>query len=408
MAVTIDGETLEDVAFSTKGVSSLVFPSLNPGNQRYSFKLQFGKNRKHQTYHGLDKLDLNCCFRDATLMKDRLSYRLFHLADVPAPLVGYAWVTVNGRDHGLYLMVEKTEASFLARNFGEGVLYKPEAGDMQMSIEEAQYLEENGIPDGYVSESARGGDFKYMDDDPASYPDIFEHRKTQGGREDDVAVIASIKRLSKGKKLKKGLDTHEIIRFFAAHNFLLSFDSYTGTELHNMVICEKDGILTFMPWDYNLAFATYVTGLGKAVLEDPTDILNQGIDTPLVGPDEADRPLWAWIQRKEKHRQAYHDALSDLIEGFFESGAFERELDALQALLAPYQEKDPNAFYTKEEFVKGCDVLRQFCLRRAQSVRKQLDGALATDSAKQNPGDKVSASDLDVRDMGAYTYLPKE
>lgn len=157
-------------------------------------------------------------------------------------------------------MVEKPEESFLARNFGTGVLYKPCTGDMQMTLEEAKYLKEHGIPDGYISDESRGGDFVYTNDDPASYPDIFENRKTDGGRKDDAAVIASIKTLSRGKKLKKGLDTHEIIRFFAAHNFLLNLDTYTGTELHNMIVCEKDGILSVMPWDYNL-----IAGNARAV-----------------------------------------------------------------------------------------------------------------------------------------------
>ncbi|MBQ9291556.1 MAG: hypothetical protein IJ210_15730, partial [Clostridia bacterium] len=64
--ITIDGETLKNTVLSTKGLSSLVFPFLKPGNQRYSLKINFGKNVKNQTYQGLDKLDLSCCFRDTT------------------------------------------------------------------------------------------------------------------------------------------------------------------------------------------------------------------------------------------------------------------------------------------------------------------------------------------------------
>lgn len=223
-----------------------------------------------------------------------------------------------------------------------------------------------------------------------------------------MAVIASLKTLWKGENLEKGLDTHEIIRYFAVHNFLLNYDSYTGTELHNMVICEKDGILSVMPWDYNLAFDAYVNTLGKEVLEDPTTLLNQGIDTPLIHTDEKSRPLWSWIIRNEKYRREYHDVLSKLMEEYFESGVFAYELDALQGMLALYLEKDPNAFYSIEEFKKGCDVLRQFCLRRAQSVRKQLNGELGRDNTKQKDSDKVTASDLDVRSMGAYAFLAKE
>ena len=61
-----------------------------------------------------------------------------------------------------------------------------------------------------------------------------------------------------------------------------------------------------------------------------------------------------------------------------------------------------------EEFKKGCEVLRQFALRRAQSIRKQLNGELAMDSEKQKEKDKINASDLNVMDMGAYVFLPKE
>lgn len=354
--ITIDGETLKNTVLSTKGLSSLVFPFLKPGNQRYSLKINFGKNVKNQTYQGLDKLDLSCCFRDTTLMKDYFSYRLFRKADVPAPLTGYAWIMVNGKDHGLYLIVEKTEESFLERNFGKGVIYKPYTSDLEKTpeemIAEAKDLVENGLPEDDSEDEVHGADFAYIDDDPASYPDILEHRKTDGGRKDDEAVIASLKILSQGRKMKKGLNTHEIIRYFAVHNFLMNYDSYTGTALHNMLICEKEGILNVMPWDYNLAFGTYVSGIGKEVLEDPTDFLNLGIDTPLIDAEEKDRPLWSWIMQKEKYRQEYHDVLSDLVETYFESGLFEKEFEARMAMIAPYAEKDPNAFYSYEEFKK--------------------------------------------------------
>ena len=407
--MTIDGKKMKKVALSTKGVSSLVFPAIKPGNQRYSFKIKFGKNKKKQKYYGLDGLDLNCCAFDKTLMKDFFSYRLFRLASVPAPLASYAWVTVNGKDHGLYLVIEKTNESFLKRNYGKGVLYKPTNVDTARTLEEARYLTENGIPDGYdEDEPPKGADLTYIDDNPLSYPNIFQNRKTAGGRKDEKAVIASMKRLAEGRKLKKGVDVHEVIRFFAAHNFLLSFDSYTGGSFHNFLICEKKGIMSVIPWDYNLIFCTYINGLGRDVLEDPTKLLNQGIDRPLVGVEEKDLPLWRWIMRKEKYRKEYHEVLSNLLEAYFESGIFECELNATQAMLAPYEEKDPYAFYTAREFRKGGESLRKFFLRRAEIVRKQLKGELATVSMNQNEGDRVAASDLNVEDLGIYDYLPKE
>ena len=60
--------------------------------------------------------------------------------------------------------------------------------------------------------------------------------------------------------------------------------------------------------------------------------------------------------------------------------------------------KDPTAFYSVDEYKHGCEVLKQFCDRRAKSIRMQLDG-------KQ---DNVDASDLSVVDMGAFIDREEE
>ncbi len=60
-------------------------------------------------------------------MKDLISYRLFRDAGIEAPLVSYVWLTVNGKDHGLYMAVEDVNDGFLERVYqGEGVIYSVE------------------------------------------------------------------------------------------------------------------------------------------------------------------------------------------------------------------------------------------------------------------------------------------
>ncbi|MBQ8129513.1 MAG: hypothetical protein IJ175_04605 [Clostridia bacterium] len=68
-------------------------------------------------------------------------------------------------------------------------------------------------------------------------------------------------------------------------------------------------------------------------------------------------------------------------------------------MLLPYVEKDPTAFCSADEFSKGCETLKQFGMRRAESVRRQLNGDLATISEEQSDRDKVDASDLRLLDM---------
>ena len=399
-AVTIDGEKLENVAFSTKGNSSLIFVAADPDSDRYSFKIGFGKNIEGQTFHGLDTLCLNNSFCDATYMKDYICYGLFRKAGVPAPLTSYAWLTVNGEDRGLYLAVEAIDEGFLDRVYGgNGVIYKPESSDLGLSLDDARDIAENGLT---MTTNAQGSELLYVDDDPESYPDIFENAETEADESDDLEVVDSLKILDEGTKLDTGIDVDEVIQYFTAHNFVLNLDSYTGGMLHNIVLYENEGKMAMLPWDYNLAFATFIPGTGREVLENPTDIVNQGIDTPLIGASEETRPMWSWIVSDEQYRDKYHEALGALISDYFESGDFNREITELTDLLTPYVKKDPTAFYSADEFKRGCETLKEFCNLRAESIRLQLDGSLSSDSESQADADKVDASGIDVIDMGAY------
>ena len=505
VTVVIDGETVEEVSFATKGNTSLSFVASDPDSDRYSFKLNFGKYNKDQTYHGLDKLSLNNLYSDATYLKDFLSYELFRQVGVDAPLVSYVWLTINGTDHGLYLAIEEIEDAWLDRTQeGEGVLYKPESeqldnigqggnpggqGDFQGWNGQGGFPGGNGQgfpggngqgfpggagrgemptppdgnqggfpggngqgfpggdgsgqfptppdgsgeggfpggngqgfpggsgetptpPDGSQGDfsgwsgegfpggmgfggSSKGADLRYTDDDPDSYSDIFDNTETDADDGAQTRVIAALKALSEGSAAE-ALDTDEVIRYFAAHNFTLNYDSYTGTMLHNYYLYEKDGKLSMLPWDYNLAFGGFGGG------SDATTLLNTGIDTPLSGGDEESRPMWSWITADESSLEAYHAVCDELLTKYFESGVFEAQLNSLYAMLRPYVEKDPTAFYTVEEFDTAVETLRQVCLIRAESIRAQLEGSLSTRTLDQAAADRIDASGVNISAMGSH------
>ena len=101
--------------------------------------------------------------------------------------------------------------SFLGRiNDGKGVIYKPESADVELSMDKLKDLMENGLP---APKAAHGADFIYTDDDPGSYPDIFENIETPAEEKDNLMVIAAMRCLSEGKDLQTFLDTEEIIHF---------------------------------------------------------------------------------------------------------------------------------------------------------------------------------------------------
>ena len=400
--VVIDGEALSNVAFSTKGFSSLYFVAYGEEEScRYSFKVNFCKLVKGQTYYGLDRLSLNSLFCDYTWMKDLISYRLFRDTGVEAPLVSYVWLTVNGTDHGLYTAVEDENDGFLKRAYhGEGVIYSAERTIDTSTItrESMGWIRENGFP---PATDVHGADLLYTGENLTNYADILDNVETKTNLHDPLRVISAIRALSLEENLDKCFDMDEIIRFFAVHNYLLNFDSYTGSQLSNLKLHEADGKLSLIPWDYNLAFGTFPSVIGFENWEDPTRLLNLGIETPLINAEEEYRPLWKLIRSHPEYLTDYHEVLAALLSDHLLNGEYEAEIDRVIDMLLPWVEKDPTAFCTVEEFRKACETMKSFLAIRTESIRRQLTGELPAVSEAQEKQEMVDASALELPALGA-------
>lgn len=438
-AVTIDGEAQGTVGIRAKGNTSLSSMA-QYDNDRYSFKIEFDHYQKKKTYRGLDKLSLNNIIQDATYMKDYWSYTFMNQMGLASPLCSYTEIYVNGEYWGLYLAVEGVEEAFLERNYGEdyGELYKPDSlsfgggrgngqtFDMQDfekklqgdDTEEQAAADENAANDNAaptmpqdIQRAARinRGDFKqgggmggmgssdvklqYIDDDPDSYANIFDNAKTKVKKKDQARLIAALKKLSEGDT--SAVDTDAVAMYMAVHNFLCNGDSYTGSMVHNYYLYEKDGMMSMIPWDYNLAFGGFTGG------SDATGTVNTAIDTLVSGGDDSDRPMAGWITASEESLALYHEKYQQFIDTVFTSGWFESEFDRVSAMIAPYVEKETRAFYSYEEFQTAADTLKTFCLKRAQSVQGQLDGSIpATSAAQQGSDALIDASELSITAMG--------
>lgn len=432
-AVVIDGESYKNIAIRAKGNTSLSRVA-NYGNDRYSFKIEFDHYNDATTYHGLDKLCLNNIIQDNTYMKDYLCYTMMNYAGVSSPLCSFAYITVNGEDWGLYLAVEAVEDSFLERNYnGTGNLYKPDSMSMgggrgngkdfdqedfdfsKFDKFNAENSAETDTSDSTDTSSktdfqppqmgnfgGRKGDkggfggmgsddvkLVYTDDDFDSYSNIFDSAKTDITYSDKTRLINSLKVLNSDDAAST-VDVDAVIKYFAVHNFVCNFDSYTGSMIHNYYLYEKDGILSMIPWDYNLAFGGFVGG------SDSTSMINFPIDSPVSGGDTDSRPMLAWIFADEEYTELYHEALSEFIANYFESGYFEEEIDRVTALISPYVEKDPTKFCTYNEFTEGVAALKEFCTLRAESVRGQLDGTIPSTSDAQSEDSSALISGLSV------------
>jgi hypothetical protein len=189
------------------------------------------------------------------------------------------------------------------------------------------------------------------------------------------------------QEIEKVLDVDEALRFLAVSALIVHLDNYLGMG-HNYYLYEVDGKFTIIPWDLNMAFGTFSSGL------DRDGVINFYIDEPTSGP-VAERPLVRLLS-VPSYLETYHRYLEELIEGPFSEEVINSRIDELTELIRPYVEADELKFYSTEEFEKGLSAdiggdgqrgmgmtpigLKAFIAERAESVRQQLDGELPSSS----------------------------
>ena len=245
---------------------------------------------------------------------------------------------------------------------------------------------------------------QYIDDNPESYSNIFDNAKTNVTKSDQERLISSLKTLSEGENIEDVVDIEAVIKYFVVHNFVCNGDSYTGSMVHNYYLYEEDGVMSMIPWDYNLAFGGFSMGGGFGTnLSGATSEVNSPIDSPVSGEDISSRPMVAWIFENESYTELYHQYYKQFISEYFESGYFEEMIEQVTEMISPYVEKDPTAFCSYEEFEKGVDTLKQFCLLRAESISGQLDGTIPSTSEGQSEDSSslIDASNISLSDMGS-------
>ena len=412
----IDGEVIEDMALRPKGNSSLSSIALQ-GSEHFSFKIEFDHYRTGSTFHGLDKLSLSNIGSDPTCMKDFFAYQMMRSAGVEAPLCCYTLLQINGENFGLYLAIEEIEDSFALRNYGSsfGQLYKPDifavetiSPSLFLSLSEHKDLFEamaSGRPGQRVDalgsviniafaekqDLADISSLQYAGNDPGTYDVIFDAAVFPLSNADRKTYIQAVKTLNTGDHPEEALDLEKTMRYFVAHNFINNYDSYNGVFVHNYYIHEKDGKLSFVPWDYNLAFGAFSMesaltsffagsryeirpDFGEAMSSDES-FVNYPIDTPMFFVSNEQRPMFgAWIS-DPVYREEYHQLFQSFLESYFDSGFFNSEFERISKLIRPFI-ADNLTFYTPEEFSLGAENLKLYCELRTESIRSQLAGKI--------------------------------
>ena len=415
--VTINGETLSNVALRTKGNNTLTSVA-SSDSDRYSFKIDFDYFNDGENYYGLKKLNLNNNYGDASYMREYISYRIMGEMGIPVPATSYTHITINGEEWGLYLAVEPIDEVFLERTFGDstGDLYKPDG---------------------------TGADLVYRGDDMSEYPGLV--LKTNEETSDGSAILES------GEGLEDVLDVDEVLRYLAANVALANYDSYLGNTTHNYYLYEQDGRFTIVPWDYNYSFGGF--GGGEVDIYEPTnqsmgmgggrqpDMENgetktaegenaaeeqaaqmpesmnaerpenmemqmpEGMERPEGMGGSNEKPLVDTLLSQDALLAQYESYLAEIAETYFTEAYMSQIVSETAEMIAPYVEKDATAFFTYDEFLEASSAdatdpnsLVYFAVFMAESIETQLAGgeptfhtssfvAAAADGGGKRPGE---------------------
>ena len=430
--VVVNGTRFNDVGIRPKGNSSLREVASSESD-RFSFRLKFDKYVEGQTCFGLDTFVVNNMTGDASYMKEYISYDMMKALGVEAPYFGFANISVNDQPWGLYLAVELYNDSYEERVFDttSGMLYNvklSDAGqgdmggfgdftvdaDASASITETDENQqtspnnttppEKGTPPegntrtgfGGMGAGNSGGSLKYTADDPESYSAIFENVVGDENETAHQRVITALKALSEGKDLETYFDVDAILRYFAAHNFVVNLDSYSSSMAQNYYLYEQDGQLTVLPWDYNLAWGGFQSG-------DASSVVNFPIDTPVSGVEMSERPILEKLLENDAYMETYHTYLQELIDAYFKDGKFEAKIKEIDALISEYVKADATAFYTYDDYQKAVSALITLGNLRSESVQGQLDGTVPSTTATQaeNKDALIDSSQLNLNDLGS-------
>ncbi len=111
---TWEGEEIGPVGVRTKGENSWQSVLGKP-----SLKVDFDRYLDGARFRGLKGLTLDAMNDDASMMHERVAYRLYREAGVPAARATHATLTINGEDYGLYTHVETVDRVMMGRWFSD-------------------------------------------------------------------------------------------------------------------------------------------------------------------------------------------------------------------------------------------------------------------------------------------------
>jgi spore coat protein CotH len=357
----LGGVAFTNVAARVKGnVRSLYEPTR-------AYKVDLNKFAPGQKLGGLDELTFNSLVWDYSCLGETLAYEFFREAGVPAPRTAYAWLSATvttqweRKPLGLYLMVEAVDNEFAAERFGSKAtpLFKPVTYNL----------------------------FEHLGDEWSAYAPIYD-LKTKATPEqrrhviDFARLVSSATDAEFAARVGDFLDLDEFARFLAGQVLLPNYDGILATgQNFYMYLDRHSNKFGFIPWDLDGAW-------GNIWIASRAEQERASIWHPWIGENR-------FIERVmgvEEFRRLYRSHLEDFLSRLFVPDRLHRRIDEIAAILRDpiaaqsalrldkfeqevgWKPVHPSPGEWPDTFNRPAHEIKRFIDKRAESVRRQLDG----------------------------------
>ncbi len=327
--VTIDGYVTENVGVRKKGF----FGSLS--EDKPSLKVKFSEYDPDLEFAGEKRLTLNNSISDESYVKQCLGYDLFRAAGVPAPRCGFATVSVNGDDLGVFVNVESIKKRFLRQHFSddEGHLYEGALSDFRAGWVETFQVKTN--------------------------KDAVDRSDLQA-----LTSVLEAPEPSVAKDVAPLVDIDAFLRFWAAEYLIMHMDGYARNTNNFYIYGDPESQrFFFIPW-----------GIDAIMWENAT------LPWEAVRPEGA---VWAEgilarrLYNDNDTRDRYFEQLQALLDTVWNETGLHEQIDQMEALIRPFVPKtETRAFDVFLEYVRDFVSSRRTTVQEELSLRPDYSGAL--------------------------------
>jgi len=325
-------ETLDSVGIRFKGSYGTLWSCVDEQNNitcnKLSLKLDFNLYKKGQNFLGFKKFNLHSMTRDPSKMREKLAYDLYREVGIPAPLTTWVRVFINGKNYGVYALIEQIDNQFLKRNWGnsDGFLFK-EAYPNNMDT--------NYLMSHQKNHKSVNGTKPYLD---------FAQNTIAANEKAD---------------LNKHINMANWVTYLAVEQLINNWDGITTFYCSPMGICNphnfywyvQDGKFEPIIWDVDLTFG--VKEFWKNHAEWYEDVTNCNIVEYPGGAFLRSSQCDGLLQFTKKYYfEEYKNQLQSLISNKIVSGDISKKIEQYKNLLAPLLKDELNEKAWKMEVDK--------------------------------------------------------